>query len=307
MSELANGSAARGGPVVFLDLDRTTIYSAAALAIDVPDHAAPRLLCVEVYRGAPLSFMTEAAVAAFERLLGAATVVPTTTRTVEQLARVHLPGPPARYAVAGNGGDLLVDGVPDPAWAAAVRERLVGCAPLDEVAAHVGSVSGEFVLNRRTASGLFVYAVVDRAALPAQWVPELAAWCAPRGWAVSLQGRKVYAVPTPLTKSAAAAEVLARTGGGPLLAAGDSLLDADLLRAADIAVRPAHGELHDAGFGLPHLHVTAARGAAAGTELLGWLADRAAAGTTASTTDGAVDGAVDGMAPDAATSGSGRL
>ncbi|WP_214406964.1 HAD family hydrolase [Pseudonocardia lacus] len=263
------------GPVVFLDLDRTTIYSAAALALDVPDHAAPRLLCVEVYRGAPLSFMTEAAVTAFEELLAVATVVPTTTRTVEQLARVHLPGPPSRYAVASNGGDLLVDGVPDPAWAHAVRERLADCAPLEEVAAHVAAVSADFVRNRRTASGLFVYAVVDRDALPVDWVPELAAWCAPRGWAVSLQGRKVYAVPRPLTKSAAAAEVLARTGGSASAAAGDSLLDADLLRAADIAVRPAHGELHDAGFALGHLHVTAARGGAAGAELLGWLRDRA--------------------------------
>ena len=281
-------------PVVFLDLDRTTIYSAAALALDVPDHAAPRLLCVEVYRGAPLSFMTEAGVAAFERLAAAATVVPTTTRTVEQLARVHLPGPPPRYAVAGNGGALLVDGIPDPAWAATVRARLTGCAPLDEVVAHVESVSGEFVLNRRTASELFVYAVVDRAALPADWVPALAEWCAPRGWAVSLQGRKVYAVPTPLTKSAAAAEVLARAGGDLLLAAGDSLLDADLLRAADVAVRPAHGELHDAGFALPHLRVTAARGAAAGAELLGLLADAALAAGRA-------------VAADAATSGSGRL
>jgi hypothetical protein len=282
-------SAARpaGGPVVFLDLDRTTIYSAAALALDVPDHAAPRLLCVEVYRGAPLSFMTEAAVAAFTELRAAAIVVPTTTRTVEQLARVHLPGPPAPYAIAGNGGDLLVDGVPDPSWTDTVRGRLADCAPLGEVVAHLEAVSGEFVLNRRTASGLFAYAVVDRAALPVDWVPALAAWCAPRGWAVSLQGRKVYAVPRPLTKSAAAAEVLARAGGGRLLAAGDSLLDADLLRAADVAVRPAHGELADAGFALPHLHVTAAVGAAAGEELLGWLRDRVAA--------------------DAAMSGSGRL
>jgi hypothetical protein len=278
-------------PVVFLDLDRTTIYSAAALALDVPDHAAPRLLCVEVYRGAPLSFMTEDAVTAFEELRAAAIVVPTTTRTVEQLARVHLPGPPARYAVASNGGDLLVDGVPDPAWTATVRGRLTGCAPLTEVEAHLASVSAEFVLNLRAASGLFAYAVVDRAALPVDWVPELAAWCAPRGWAVSLQGRKVYAVPRPLTKSAAVAEVLARTGGGPLLAAGDSLLDADMLRAADIAVRPAHGELEDAGFALPHLHVTTARGAAAGAELLGWLRDRAG----------------DRMAADAVAPGSGRL
>lgn len=264
-------------PVVCLDLDRTTIYSASALGLRVPDTEAPRLVCVEVYRGLPLSYMTEAAAAAFEALLATATVVPTTTRTVEQLARVHLPGPPARYAIAANGGHLLVDGVPDPSWTAAVAAGLAGCAPVAEVAAHLAAVSGEFVLNRRTAAEMFVYAVVDRVALPAGWVSELAEWCAPRGWTVSLQGRKVYAVPGPLTKSAAAAEVLARTGAGQLLAAGDSLLDADLLTAADAAVRPAHGELADAGFELPHLHVTAASGVAGGAELLAWLRDRVAA------------------------------
>jgi hypothetical protein len=184
---------------------------------------------------------------------------------------------PARrpLAVASNGGHLLVDGVPDPDWTAAVQARLAGCAPPGDQRAPARGL-GEFVLNLRLAAEMFAYAVVDRAALPVAWVADLAAWCAPRGWAVSLQGRKVYAVPRPLTKSAAAAEVLARTGGGPLLAAGDSLLDADLLRAADIAVRPAHGELAETGFTLPHLHVTAATGAAAGAELLGWLGERAA-------------------------------
>jgi hypothetical protein len=93
---------------------------------------------------------------------------------------------------------------------------------------------------------------------------------------VSLQGRKVYAVPAGLTKSAAAAEVVARCGGGPLLAAGDSLLDADLLDAADAAIRPAHGELADSGFTRPHVVVTATTGVHAGEELLHWLARRAA-------------------------------
>ena len=99
---------------------------------------------------------------------------------------------------------------------------------------------------------------------------------------MSLQGRKVYAVPRPLTKSAAAAEVLTRTGGGPLLAAGDSLLDADLLAAADAAIRPAHGELADAGFSPDGLAVTRASGVLAGAELLGWLRDRAAAALSVS-------------------------
>ena len=264
--------------VICLDLDRTVIYSAGALALDGPDALAPRLLCVETYGGAPLSFLTEEAAAAYTALAQRATVVPTTTRTLEQLARVHLPGPPARYAIASNGGHLLVDGVPDAAWSATVRARLAGCAPLAEIVAHLRERStgpgGEFVLKLRTASELFAYAVVERAAVPVGWVEELAQWCAPRGWTVSVQGRKVYAVPRPLTKSAAAAEVVARCGGGRLYAAGDSLLDADLLAAADVAIRPAHGELADTGFTLGHLAVTSTTGVRAGAELLGWLRSR---------------------------------
>jgi hypothetical protein len=266
--------------VACLDLDRTLIYSANALDLRVPDADAPRLLCVELYQGMPLSFMTEESVAELEKLAAEATIVPTTTRTPEQLARVHLPGAAPRYAIASNGAHLLVDGVPDPVWTGAVRERLAGCAPLVEVAARLEATSGPFVLKLRVAGAEFAYAVVDRAQLPASWVAELAAWCAPRGWRVSLQGRKVYAVPEPLTKSAAAREVLRRTGGGTLLAAGDSLLDADLLEAADAAIRPAHGELADTGWIRPHVAVTAARGGWAGAEILAWLRERSAATVT---------------------------
>ena len=35
--------------IVASDLDRTLIYSAAALALTMPDARAPRLLCVEVH------------------------------------------------------------------------------------------------------------------------------------------------------------------------------------------------------------------------------------------------------------------
>ena len=103
-------------PIVCADLDRTLIYSANALDLG---SETPRLLCVEIYKGAPLSFMTETAAELLRSLT--AHVVPTTTRTLEQLARVRLPGPPSRYAIASNGGHLLVDGVPDPAWSTRVR------------------------------------------------------------------------------------------------------------------------------------------------------------------------------------------
>lgn len=79
-----------------------------------------------------------------------------------------------------------------------------------------------------------------------------------------LQGRKIYAVPAPLTKSAAMHEVARRIGATRTLAAGDSLLDADLLLAADLGWRPGHGELADEGWRAPHVVALEERGGAAG-------------------------------------------
>ena len=102
---------------------------------------------------------------------------------------------------------------------------------------------------------------------------DLRAWCEDGGWRVSVQGRRLYCVPGPLTKAAAVAEVARQTGSTRLLAAGDSLLDADLLESADVAVRPAHGELHDLGWRRPHVQVTDAAGVLAGEEMVRRLLD----------------------------------
>ncbi|MEV4443491.1 HAD family hydrolase, partial [Streptomyces sp. NPDC049577] len=50
------------------DLDRTLVYSTAALALSTPDSEAPRLLCVELYERKPLSYMTETAAAELAEL-----------------------------------------------------------------------------------------------------------------------------------------------------------------------------------------------------------------------------------------------
>ncbi|MFF3642116.1 HAD family hydrolase [Streptomyces sp. NPDC002564] len=237
----------------------------------MPDAEAPRLLCVEVYEGKPLSYVTEAAAGLLERLARTGLFVPTTTRTRAQYERIHLPGPAPRFAICANGGHLLVDGVSDPAWQAVVARRLAAeCAPLDEVRAHlVRTADPAWLLKERVAEDLFAYLVVERALLPDQWVKELTGWADGRGWTVSLQGRKLYVVPKPLTKSAAVREVARRTGAREILAAGDSLLDADLLLAADRSWRPGHGELADTGFSAPGLTVLPVRGVAAGEEIAG--------------------------------------
>ncbi|MEZ7007137.1 HAD family hydrolase [Streptomyces sp. AD55] len=256
--------------LVASDLDRTLVYSAAALGLTGPDERAPRLLCVEVYEGRPLSYLTETAAGLLAELAGRAHFVPATTRTPAQYGRIRLPGPPPRHAVCANGGHLLVDGVPDPDWHARVRARLAAeCAPLAEVRDHLARTADPaWTRKHRVADDLFAYLVVERGLLPEGWVKELAAWAGERGWGVSVQGRKLYAVPRPLTKSAAVREVARRTGAGPVLAAGDSLLDADLLLAADRGWRPAHGELADSGWHAPAVTALPERGVAAGERIL---------------------------------------
>ncbi|MFE9372209.1 HAD family hydrolase [Streptomyces sp. NPDC006711] len=265
-------------PLVASDLDRTLIYSSAALAIAGPDERAPKLLCVEVYEHKPLSYVTEDAARLLTELKSAAVFVPTTTRTRAQYQRVRLPGPPSRFAICANGGHLLVDGASDQDWARAVAARIAAeCAPLAEITAHLRATADpRWLRKERTAEDLFAYLVVERDALPEQWVKELTAWAGPRGWTVSLQGRKIYAVPKPLTKSAAVREIARRTGATLTLAAGDSLLDADLLLAADAAWRPGHGELAEAGWLAPNTEALAERGVVAGEEILRRFLARAA-------------------------------
>lgn len=92
-------------------------------------------------------------------------------------------------------------------------------------------------------------------------------WCGPRGWNVSQQGRKIYTMPNPVTKSAAIREVHNRLtadrtlhANSIVLAAGDGVLDIDLLEHADFAIRPRHGELEETRWQHPNVTVTAARG-----------------------------------------------
>ncbi|WP_018570613.1 hypothetical protein [Streptomyces sp. PsTaAH-124] len=256
--------------MVASDLDRTLIYSAGALALTMPDARAPRLLCVEVHESRPLSYLTETAAALLTELGDAATFVPTTTRTRKQYLRINLPGPQPEYAICANGGHLLVDGVSDADWHRRVTARLAAeCAPLAEVREHLlRSADPVWARKHRVAEDLFAYLVVERELLPEQWVKELAGWAQGRGWTVSLQGRKIYAVPRPLTKGAAVREVVRRTGAERVLGAGDSLLDADLLEAVDRGWRPGHGELAESGWTAPGISALPERGVLAGERIL---------------------------------------
>jgi len=271
--------------LVATDLDRTMIYSRAAMGESpVPDGD---LVCVEHYDGAPLSYLTVTSAQGLRDLAAAAVVVPTTTRTPEQFRRIDLPGAPWRYAITSNGGMILADGVPDAGWRQAVDTavRTEG-AGLDEVTAELRRrISDDWVHKFRVADELFCYLVIDVAAQPVGFLDEWDHWCRRRGWNASQQGRKLYTMPSAVCKSRAVAEVRRRlVDDGTLvpdavvLAAGDGALDAEMLTAADAAIRPRHGELEALDWRHPTLTVTRQAGIRAGEEILAWFARSARIG-----------------------------
>lgn len=256
--------------LVACDLDRTLIYSKSALWLPGLDKDAPAMVVAEVYDGAPLSYMTRTAQELLCALKDAATFVPATTRTQAQYERVQIPGPTPEYAITSNGGVLLHYGVPDAAWNAQLSALMTaGCAPLESIEAFLSRPEfSAWILRLRRAEDLFAYAIVDREAMPAGFLNDLAELCARGGWTVSVQGRKLYCVPAPINKADALAEVARRTGAETVIAAGDSLLDQGMLEQADVAFRPLHGELHDAGFAAGNLRLTSLRGILAGEEIV---------------------------------------
>ncbi|MDI2129210.1 HAD family hydrolase [Yinghuangia seranimata] len=263
-----------GRVVAACDLDRTLVYSRAAARLGLAEgERTPALECVEVHDGKSISFMTGHAVGLIAELGRRALLVPTTTRTRKQYRRIHLPGPAPAYAICANGGHLLVDGVTDEDWHAGVRKRLdEESAPLAEVVAHLEDVTDpEWTRKLRVAEDLFTYLVLERDRVPAGLVEELTGWAGERGYGVSLQGRKLYFVPEALTKGSAVDEVRRRSGADTVLAAGDSLLDIELLKAADAGIRPGHGELADTDWRAPHVVAIDEVGVRAGETILEWL------------------------------------
>lgn len=259
------------------DLDRTLIYSRGALEA----HGDTRrvLVPVERHEHKDASWMTATAAHHYARLTEQALVVPVTTRTPEQWHRVRLPGPPAKFVITANGGVLLVDGTIDHSWDATVSAELAEVTPLREIWEHMSAVCRpEWTVKLRNARGMFCYAILHRKRVPAGFVTEAAGWAEERGWQLSLQGRKLYWVPRSLRKSAAVAEVARRTGARTVAAAGDSLLDIDLLEHADTGIAARHGELVASGWTAPHVTITGRIGVLGGEEIVDWFAAQVGSG-----------------------------
>lgn len=226
------------------DLDRTLIYSLGA--IGVPE-TTPGLVPAEIIDGKTVSYISQQALDQLLDLTARVIFMPVTTRTIQQYQRINLfqetiiPD----YAVTSNGGNILIGGIVDKEWREHIG-RLVErhSAGAEEVRTYIKAVvRDEWIISEHYCDDLFFTFVVHRDQLPLDEITNLSDRLFKLGWRVSLQGRKLYAVPAAVNKSDAILHVRRTVRSEPMVASGDSLLDKSLLESADYAIAPRHGEI----------------------------------------------------------------
>lgn len=227
------------------DLDQTLIYSHRSF--ESTTSKGP-LKPVEWLENQFISFMTQAALALLKELSHQVLFVPVTTRTKLQYLRLDFRdyGIFPRYAVTSNGGKIFKEGREDNDWAKQVLAGRAQCAEAENLLRKFREISHpSWVIKDpgKLADDLFYYCVIDRDKMPLNELADFGLWARENRWDLSIQGRKLYLVPRHVSKKSAINYLREKEGVRTVVAAGDSLLDMEMLKNADVALAPAHGEL----------------------------------------------------------------
>ena len=260
------------------DLDRTLIYSRKFI-LDPLSGEKFNVRLIETKAGEEISFMLESSINKLRELSRSLSFVPVTTRTLEQYQRIHIFQneiiPP--FAIVSNGGNILINNEIDKEWNNIIRSKvLLQCLPLRAVLEEFDKVMcGDWVISKRHADDLFLYFIIDQNAIPFDELNYFELWLKANGWAMSLQGRKLYFVPNCITKWNAIFYIKELACAGKTCAAGDSLLDLCMLEMADFAIAPRHGEVArilEAGNNTEgKIHITKSSGIHAADEILDYV------------------------------------
>lgn len=266
------------------DLDQTLIYSRRMMSGYEKERTIRPLEWLE---GRVISFMTRDALALLNEIAQRVFFVPVTTRTRLQYRRLdfHAYAIEPQYAVTGNGGTIYFAGREDEDWRRRIAAEGRNCLPVEDLLSKFAEISRPSWVHEgsgRLADELFYYCLIERDKVPVAELNDFSVWSGKNNWDLSIQGRKLYLVPRNVSKKAAVQYIKEKEEVRRLATAGDSLLDLEMLRSADLALAPAHGELYalsaQSSAGLEKICFTQKSGLEAAEEILrhvvSWIASR---------------------------------
>ncbi|WP_252198114.1 HAD hydrolase family protein [Clostridium sp. MCC353] len=210
------------------DLDNTLIYS-------YKHNIGEDKVCVEIYQGRDISFMTGKSYELLKMVREKTIFVPTTTRTIEQYNRIDLGTGAPPFALVCNGGVLLADGVEDESWYQESLDLTADSGNELEKAARLLKQDPDRSFEVRNVRNLFLFTKSEK---PEMSIKRLSAVLDMDLVDVFNNGLKVYVVPKRLDKGTAVKRLKKMLHEGRVIAAGDSEFDVPMLKAADYAIAP---------------------------------------------------------------------
>ena len=250
------------------DLDRTLVHPARTLP---PDQSA---VVVEIYQERGITVASSGMLSALGELAAGGAFVPVTTRSEEQLRRITPIWRCAQdgWAICANGATLMHGGRIDREWDALVDRAGRDSAALAQARAAFEHGIGapetvDWMPLLRDCDARFLYATLRLELIPADLQRRADEALGPLGWHAILHGRKLYALPLHICKGRALAHLRERTGADEVMAAGDSLLDVELLLGAEQRWCPLDAELVALGQVPPGTQITSGVHAQAGEEI----------------------------------------
>lgn len=249
------------------DLDRTLIFSNKALE-DYPSEAHLEMIPIERKQGEPISYMTRRSYELLQSISKRILFVPVTTRTLTQYNRIAFDNMNIMYAVTSNGANILYQGQPLMEWNNQIKRKLEeNSFQREELISLLKQKARGIKGELRTVEDLFCYYYLDEI-ISSELFAEIESFIKGKGWKISLQGRKLYFMPTSISKGKAIAYIQEREEKSALIGAGDSLFDDDFLQISHYPFVPGHGELASSHTLQEHYIVTENKGAMGGEELL---------------------------------------
>ncbi|QTA85704.1 HAD family hydrolase [Desulfonema magnum] len=228
------------------DLDRTLIYSQKM--IDASEEQPDEIRVAETKNGEVITYITEKTIHLLKQVSERAMFVPVTTRTTEQYSRIDVicKDIMPKYAVTGNGGNILMQGKADMAWHELIKGKIENeCLSIGDALNEFEKIkSDQWVKMSRVADELFFYCVVHTAQVPKDEVCGYSEYLEENNWRIALHGRKLYFIPNCVNKRDAVAHLAEQEGlTTKIISAGDSVLDLDMAEISNLFISPCHGEI----------------------------------------------------------------
>ena len=217
------------------DLDKTLIYYKTYVNEDIMN----KVQLIETREQDPICYISKKAKSELEKINKRINVIPTTTRSIEEFYNIKT-FEYCKYAIVSNGGTILENRRIMPEWEEHINAILNNYK--DEFNNLIDLVikSGLATSKPEVRDNVYVFSRIED---KEKCLDFLEGKINTDKWNYCVQGKKLFIIPKVITKSNAVKFLKNKLKSNYLIAAGDSLMDKDMLDIADLPIIPRHGEL----------------------------------------------------------------